>query len=87
MNTIIDELFGAYLESKLSVKPHIQTCEEDEELEEVERRCAPTKEDMRFLENYIFKYGHDHEQLGFYAGFRTAYDLLAEILSLDGALD
>lgn len=49
MNTIIDELFAAYLESKLAVKPHLLTDEENEELEAVERRCAPTKEDLRAL--------------------------------------
>lgn len=87
MNTIIDGLFAAYLDSKLSVKPHLLTDEESEELETVERRCAPTKEDLRFLENYIFKYGHALEQRGFYAGFRTAFDLLTEIYSLSGILE
>lgn len=87
MNTIIDGLFAAYLESKLAVKPHLPTDEEDEELEAVERRCAPTKEDLRFLENYILKSGHAHEQRGFCAGFRTAFDLLAEIIALDGVLE
>lgn len=87
MNTIIDELFAAYLDSKLAVKPHILTDEEDEELETVERRCAPTKEDLRFLENYVFKYGHAHEQRGFYAGFRTAFDLFGELCSLGGILE
>lgn len=87
MNTIINELFAAYLDSKLAVRPHIPTDEEDEELVAVERRCAQTKEDLRFLENYILKYGHAHEQRGFCAGFRAAFDLLTEILSLEGALD
>lgn len=87
MNTIIEELFSAYLESKLAVKPHLFTDEENEELETVERRCAPTKEDLRFLENYIFKYGHANEQRGFYAGFRTAFELLTEVYSLSGILE
>ena len=87
MNTIIEELFAAYLEGKLNVKPHMFTDEENNELEAVERRCAPTKEDFRLLENYLFKYGHDHEQRGFSAGFRTAFDLLAEINGLNGILE
>lgn len=87
MNTIINELIKAYLDGRLKVKPHSLTDEETAELEAVERRCAPTKEDLRFLENYIFKYGHALEQRGFYAGFRTAFDLLAELGDLEGVLE
>lgn len=86
MNTIIEELFAAYLENKLAAKPRDLTDEESEELEAVERRCAPTKEDLRYLENYIFKYGHMHEQHGFYAGFRTAFDLFAEVCGIGGVI-
>ncbi|MBD5128833.1 MAG: hypothetical protein HDT43_02750 [Ruminococcaceae bacterium] len=87
MNKIIDELFGVYLDGKLGAKPHLSTNEEDEELEAVERQCAPTKEDLRVLENYIFKYGRAQEKFGFYAGFHTAFELFAEIYSLKGILE
>lgn len=87
MNKIINEMITAYLDGKLNVKPHRFTDEESAELEAVERRFSRTKEDLFFLEDYIFKYGCLHEQRGFCAGFRTAFDLLAEINGLEGALD
>lgn len=87
MNTIINELFAVYLDGRLAVKPHRLTDDETYELETVERRCAPTKEDLRFLEKYIFKFGNMHEQRGFYAGFCTAFDLLAEVYSPSGTTE
>ncbi len=87
MNTIINELFAAFSESKLAVKPHRLTDEEYEELEAVERRFTATNAEQSALEDYIFKYGCFYEQRGFYAGFRTAFDLLAEIGGLEGVLE
>lgn len=87
MNTIINEMITAYLDGKLKVKPHRFTDEESAELEAVEKRFARTKADLFFLEDYIFRYGCLHEQRGFCAGFRTAFDLLAEIGDLEGALE
>lgn len=87
MNTIINELIKAYLDGRLKVKPHSLTDEERAELEAVERRLSRTKEDFFLLENYISKCGCLHEQRGFCAGFRTAFDLLAEIGDLEGVLE
>lgn len=87
MNAIINEILAAYLDSKLAVKPHRLTDEESRELEAVEKRFAATKEDLYFFENYLFKYGCMNEQRGFYAGFRTAFDLLAEVDGLYGILE
>ena len=87
MNTIINELIKAYLDGKLNVKPHCLTDEENAELEAVERRFSRTKEDFYLLENYISKCGRLHEQRGFCAGFRTAFDLLAELSGLEGVLE
>lgn len=87
MNTIINELIKAYLDGRLKVKPHSLTDEERAELEAVERRLSRTKEDFFILENFISEYGSMYEQRGFCAGFRTAFDLLAELGDPEGVLE
>ncbi len=87
MNTIINELIKAYLDGRLKVKPHRLTDEESAELEAVERRLSRTKEDFFILEDFISKNSCLYEQRGFCAGFRTAFDLLAELGDLEGVLE
>lgn len=80
--SIIKELFWAYIEGKLNVKPIIPKGEENDKVSEAEMRLGLSDDQIRDFEDFLFEYVGDHEKQSFSAGFKIAFSLIAEIFEI-----
>ncbi|MBD5130430.1 MAG: hypothetical protein HDT43_11015 [Ruminococcaceae bacterium] len=75
---IWEQLYNAYCEGLLSVKPPEPSAHENYKIDELEKKFEMTDEQVQYFENIIFELSIDAEKRLFKAGFKTALRMLSE---------
>lgn len=80
--SIIKEIFWAYLEGKMPVKPIVSAATESDRISEFESYLGLSDNQIDRFEGFLFDYSGSLEKQGFSAGFRLAFELVWEIFDI-----
>ena len=75
---IWEQLYNAYCEGLLSVKPPEPSAHDGIKLDELEKKLEMTDEQILYFENIFFELSIDTERRLFKAGFKTALRMISE---------
>lgn len=76
--TILEQLYEAYCEGLLSVKPPEPSVHENYRLTKLEEKLELSKEQTEYFENKFFEMRKENEKRLFAAGFKAALQIIAE---------
>ena len=75
---IWEQLYNAYCEGLLGVKPPEPSAHDSFRIGEIEKTFEMTDEQIRYFENIFFEMSIDAERRMFKAGFKIALRMLSE---------
>ena len=79
--SIIEKIFWDYQEGRFRVEPdHSKDRDRSARMREFEKSFAMSAEQAEKFEQFLYETVCDYQQLAFADGFRTAFDLMTEVV-------